>query len=54
MNNQSLIGSVVIDVEFDRKNYGSISRKYDREELESLNVRTDSRIRFNCGEKQIK
>jgi hypothetical protein len=35
IHNRSLVGSVVIDVEFGRNDYGPISRNYEREETET-------------------
>jgi hypothetical protein len=43
----NLVGSVVIDVELGRKDYGSIPRNCHREGLKSLDVRTNLRTRFN-------
>jgi hypothetical protein len=51
-HNQSLVGLVVIDVELYRKDYSSISRKYDWRRFELLDVRTDSRTRLNWWWKQ--
>jgi hypothetical protein len=35
VGHQSLIGSVVIEAEFYREDYSSISRNYDHEEIET-------------------
>jgi hypothetical protein len=45
--NQSLVGSVVIDAELGREDYGLIPATAIGRGLELLNARTDPRTRFN-------
>jgi hypothetical protein len=44
---QSLVGSVVIDAELGRKDHGSIPATAIERRLESLDDKTDPRIRLN-------
>jgi hypothetical protein len=46
-NNQSLVGSVVIGAELDRKDHGSIPAIAIGMELKSLDGRTDPQTKFN-------
>jgi hypothetical protein len=49
---QSLVGSVAIGAELDRKDRSLISRNCDRRGLKPLDAKTDPRTRFNGWSKK--